>query len=418
MDFLVAPLRRFTIRVRMIGAVVMVLSMFAVIGLMGVAGGLKIQSLSDEFMARAVQELEAVGQVRQQLAATRAHEKQMVIDYEDGARVAKHREAWLAALQATKQALAPFAQGEGGGSNTLAREATERLAAYVERSEPVLRNVLDGQYDNARTADRMLGRAKDEVTVAEERVEQIAAIVSAEAAQMRTDLQTLLGWGVLGFGGALVVILLVVVPLTLANSHSITAPIAYAVGVAERIAGGDLSRPVSVQGQDEAATLVGALQRMQASLQRVVGDVHASSQSIRLASTEVATGNQDLSGRTEQTASNLQQAASSLEQLTGTVGSTAESARTANQLAASAADVAQRGGSVVSQVVATMDEIQSSSKKIADIIAVIDGIAFQTNILALNAAVEAARAGEQGRGFAVVASEVRSLAQRHARSRA
>ena len=143
-------------------------------------------------------------------------------------------------------------------------------------------------------------------------------------------------------------------------------------------------------------------------------EVQSSAANIQLASTEIATGNHDLSNRTEQTASNLQQAASSMDQLTGTVKQTADSARQANQLASNAATVAVRGGSVVAQVVTTMHEINASSKKIADIIGVIDGIAFQTNILALNAAVEAARAGEQGRGFAVVASEVRSLAQRSA----
>ncbi len=156
-------------------------------------------------------------------------------------------------------------------------------------------------------------------------------------------------------------------------------------------------------------------------LKRAVGRMHAamaevqsSAANIQVASTEIATGTLDLSKRTEQTASNLQQAASSMDQLTGTVGSTAESAKQANELASQAASVAARGGDVVSQVVTTMDQIHTSSKKIADIIGVIDGIAFQTNILALNAAVEAARAGEQGRGFAVVASEVRSLAQRSA----
>jgi methyl-accepting chemotaxis protein len=155
---------------------------------------------------------------------------------------------------------------------------------------------------------------------------------------------------------------------------------------------------------------------MQASLRRLVGEVRSSTDSITTASAEIATGNHDLSVRTEQTASNLQQAASSMEQLTGTVKQSADSARQANQMASSAAEVAARGGSVVSQVVTTMNEINASSKKISDIIGVIDGIAFQTNILALNAAVEAARAGEQGRGFAVVASEVRSLAQRSAQA--
>ncbi len=149
-------------------------------------------------------------------------------------------------------------------------------------------------------------------------------------------------------------------------------------------------------------------------IERSIAQVRASADSINTASVEITSGNNDLSRRTEQTASNLQKAASSMEQLTSTVKQSADAARQANQLASSAAEVAQRGGSVVSQVVATMNDIDASSKKIADIIGVIDGIAFQTNILALNAAVEAARAGEQGRGFAVVASEVRSLAGRSA----
>ncbi len=165
-----------------------------------------------------------------------------------------------------------------------------------------------------------------------------------------------------------------------------------------------------------AGSLLDGLGQMVESLRRTVTQVRQSTDSISTASSEIATGNQDLSARTEQTASNLQQAASSMEQLTGTVKQSADSARQANQLAASAAEVAARGGNVVSQVVTTMNEINASSKKISDIIGVIDGIAFQTNILALNAAVEAARAGEQGRGFAVVASEVRSLAQRSAQA--
>ncbi|CDN89222.1 Methyl-accepting chemotaxis sensory transducer [Hydrogenophaga intermedia] len=179
-----------------------------------------------------------------------------------------------------------------------------------------------------------------------------------------------------------------------------------------RIAEGDLTG--TMPDSAYAQSLVGALTAMQNAMRTLVGQVHQSSQGIEVASTEIAKGNQDLSARTEQTASNLQQTAASMEQLTGTVRQSADSARQANQLAATAAEVAARGGSVVSQVVTTMDEINHSSRKINDIIGVIDGIAFQTNILALNAAVEAARAGEQGRGFAVVAGEVRNLAQRSA----
>ncbi|WP_280152173.1 methyl-accepting chemotaxis protein [Piscinibacter sp. XHJ-5] len=200
----------------------------------------------------------------------------------------------------------------------------------------------------------------------------------------------------------------------IAITRSVTRPLQDAVGAARVIADNDLSQQLESQRKDELGELLRALGSMQAALRRMVGQVRASTDSIGTASSEIASGNADLSSRTEQTAANLQQAASSMEQLTGTVKQSADSARQANQLAVSAAEVAARGGDVVSRVVSTMDEINTSSKKIADIIGVIDGIAFQTNILALNAAVEAARAGEQGRGFAVVAGEVRNLAQRSA----
>ena len=195
---------------------------------------------------------------------------------------------------------------------------------------------------------------------------------------------------------------------------SVKRPIGRAMDFARRIADGDLSAEVHADRNDEFGRLLEAMRAMQHKLRALVGHIRESAESIGVASREVAVGNQDLSVRTEQTAGNLQQAASAMTQLTGTVRQSADSAVQANELAASASEVARRGGTAVSAVVATMHEINASSKKIADIIGVIDGIAFQTNILALNAAVEAARAGEQGRGFAVVASEVRGLAQRSA----
>ena len=196
--------------------------------------------------------------------------------------------------------------------------------------------------------------------------------------------------------------------------RAISGPLKDATDIATRVADGDLTGTITVDSHNEIGALLTALSKMKANLASIVGEVRASTDTIASASSQIAAGNMDLSQRTGDQAGSLEQTASSMEELTGTVKQNADNARQANQLAVSASEVATKGGVVVAQVVDTMGSINESSKKIVDIIAVIDGIAFQTNILALNAAVEAARAGEQGRGFAVVASEVRNLAQRSA----
>ena len=198
------------------------------------------------------------------------------------------------------------------------------------------------------------------------------------------------------------------------TTRSIVGPVREAVQVAQTVAAGDLTSRIESKSKDEMGLLLQSLKGMNDGLAKIVGQVRTGTQTIATASGQIAAGNQDLSSRTEQQASSLEETASSMEELTSTVKQNADNARQANQLALAASDVAVKGGDVVAQVVTTMGSINESSKKIVDIIGVIDGIAFQTNILALNAAVEAARAGEQGRGFAVVATEVRNLAQRSA----
>jgi methyl-accepting chemotaxis protein len=344
--------------------------------------------------------------------------KNTLLRGKDEATFNKYRQAFIdegKATQVNLDKLTTLLPALGMGTDKLkqAQKAhadlgTHYLAALQKEYKPEDRDSVARVDEAVKGADRLPTQMIDDI-VAEVRKsadkfrEEIALDAQADYREARMTL-------VVSIVLALVLGSIVTVWLV----TSITRPLNTAVLIAQTVAAGDLRSEVIVSGKDETAQLLQALKDMNDNLVRIVSEVRTGTDTIATASTEIATGNQDLSSRTEQQAGSLEETAASMEEITSTVQKNAENTQQANKLAADASGVAVKGGEMVAAVVDTMNAIEQSSHKIVDIIGVIDGIAFQTNILALNAAVEAARAGEQGRGFAVVASEVRTLAQRSA----
>lgn len=409
-------MRAFTIRFRMIGAIAVVLSLLGLLGGAGMLGMFRIQGMSEDFMSNSYAAMGTLAQLRADMSHVRRLEKDMIIQYEKPEAVKQLRSQWLASIAQAKQTLKTLAASDSVGDKATLDTIGQKLDAYQEQFTSVANQLESGGYESATTANRMSVRAVAQFDDGEKALMGIEKGLSEKVSGAIADEARVSKQTQLLFVAAVVVTVVVVVPLTLLNMNSICHPLERARLAAQAIAGGDLSRHIEFEGRDEVSDLLKALSEMQSGLGSMVAQVRNSSESIATASQEIASGNQDLSGRTEQTASNVQATVSSISHLTGNVQQTASSAQLANQLAASASNAAVRGGSVVQQAVASMHEISASSRKINDIIGLIDTIAFQTNILALNAAVEAARAGEQGRGFAVVASEVRGLAQRSAQA--
>ena len=393
------------------------------LGLLGGGGYLAVSRAQQDFAGFAQQHLPlvvAVGQARQALGHLVAFdETDVAINYSVPSEAQRYAEAGLQLLDRAEAPLKALAGGSGSGLGARAeviQQAAERLQAYRQQVEPVYKAAADSKLQSAAAGKRALEGAKDKLKQAEALLGQLGGDLDTATQTMTHQIaaRNAASSRALAILAPLAIALLL--PLMWATLRSILVPLVRSREVAARIARGELSVDILDQGRDETGELLRTLAAMQDGLRQMVSAIRETAQFVSTASNEIAAGNLDLSQRTEHTASGLEAAASGMATLTDQLMDSARSAQQAGQLAVQAAEVTVSGGRTVTAVEGLMSEIAASSRRIAEIVDVVDGIARRTNILALNAGVEAARAGDQGRGFAVVAQEVRTLSLRVAES--